>query len=78
MAVGKPKAEVQIVAVPITGVCDPELKRLCWQAADAAALPLSEWIARVLAKEIGRPDLAVVPRKKLGRPRKELPPKVSA
>lgn len=50
--------------------CDPELKRLAGMAADHADLPLSEWIARVLAKHIGRPELGRIPRKSIGRPRK--------
>jgi hypothetical protein len=40
--------------------------------------PLSEWIAGVLAHAVELPHLAVVPRKKYGRPRKDLPPPVPA
>jgi hypothetical protein len=47
-----------------------ELKDLAGLEADKANIPLSEWIVRVVAKQIGRRDLAEVPRKKLGRPRK--------
>lgn len=60
------------LAADITVYCDPELKQLAGQAADAAGVPLSEYVAQVLAKEFNRPDLAKVPRKKMGRPRKEL------
>lgn len=61
------------VAAEISVYCDPELKRLAGNAADAAGLPLSEYVAQVLAKEFNRPDLAKVPRKPMGRPRKEVP-----
>lgn len=50
--------------------CDPRLKQIVSDAATNARLPLSEYIVRVLAKEFKRPDLAIVPRKPMGRPRK--------
>lgn len=50
----------------------PELKDLAGKAADAEGLALSEFVARVLANHLRRPDLAVIPRKKPGRPRKRL------
>jgi hypothetical protein len=56
----------------------PELKRQAGKAADGARLPLSEWIVQLIARKLRRPDLAVIPRKKPGRPRKELPPFVPA
>jgi len=51
--------------------CSPELKRLAGEWADAAGVPLSEFVVRALAERIERPDLAIVPRKKSGRPRKD-------
>ena len=51
----------------------PELKRIAGQAADQEGVPLSEYVVRVLAAHLGRPDLAVVPRKVGGRPRKVIP-----
>jgi hypothetical protein len=48
----------------------PELKRLVGERADAADLPLNEYVARVLAEHLARPDLAWIPRKKPGGPRK--------
>lgn len=53
--------------------CDPELKRLAGIEADKSGLPLSEYIARTLAYHLGRPDLARIPRKRMGRPRKPIP-----
>lgn len=60
---GKPAV---IMTVPV----DPELKELIGRAADDAGMPMNEWIAKVTAKALGRPDLARVPRKPIGRPRK--------
>lgn len=50
----------------------PELYALVGSTADHHNLSMNEWIVRVLAKEVKRPDLSTVPRKRLGRPRKEL------
>lgn len=47
----------------------PELKSLIWDEAEKTGIPLSEYIVRVLAQHIGRPDLAVIPRISVGRPR---------
>ncbi len=49
--------------------CKWQLKDLIGKKADKANLPLSEYVAKVMAKHVGRPDLAVIPRKKMGRPR---------
>ena len=62
-------------AIEVTNISvntHPELKRLLAEEADKEGLPLSELVARVCAAYVKRPDLAVVPRKKMGRPRKEL------
>lgn len=48
----------------------PELKQLVGEAADRADIAMSEWVVRALAEKLGRPDLAIVPRKKPGRRRK--------
>jgi len=50
--------------------CDPALKALAGKQADAAGLPLSEYVAKVLAERLNRPELAKIPRKPTGRPRK--------
>ncbi len=50
---------------------DPRLKELIGQAADKADVPMNEWIAGILARRLGRPDLAAIPRLPLGRRRKE-------
>jgi len=48
----------------------PELKRLASDRATQEGIALSELIVRALAFSLGRPDLATVPRKSFGRPRK--------
>lgn len=52
--------------------CLPELKELIGQMADAAQMPLGEYVVKVLADHAGRPDLATIPRKHPGRPRKPM------
>lgn len=58
-------------AVILTLPISPELKNAIGDKADAANLPMNEWVARVLAEMLGRPELAAIPRKSMGRPRKE-------
>jgi hypothetical protein len=50
----------------------PGLRKLVAEKADEMNLPMSEFIAEVLANALERPDLAEVPRRKMGRPRKEM------
>lgn len=50
----------------------PELVALASKAADEQHIPLSEFAARVLADHFGRPDLREIPRKQMGRPRKNI------
>lgn len=57
-----------IMTVPVA----PELKELIGEAADQEGIPMNEWIAKVAAEALGRPDLAAIPRKAFGRPRKVL------
>lgn len=57
--------------VEIKLYCDSELKSLLGCASDVEELPLSDFIVKVLAEHMGRPDLAKIPRKKMGRPRVE-------
>jgi len=52
----------------IKGYVDSRLRDLVIADADARNIPLSEAVAQALAKAYGRPDLATVPRKRLGRP----------
>lgn len=49
-----------------------ELKEEIGRAADAADMAMNEFMAKVLAEQLGRPDLAAIPRGRLGRPRKHL------
>lgn len=64
-----PKPAV-IMTVPVA----PELKELIGKAADEEGVPMNEWLSRVAAEALGRPDLARVPRKAYGRPRKSAVP----
>ncbi len=50
----------------------PMLKELAGDAADKEGLPLSEWVVRLIAERLGRPDLATIPRKRPGRHRKKM------
>lgn len=50
----------------------PELKEVLGRAADSENIPLNHLVARLLAKAMKRPELGVIPRKKMGRPRKQL------
>jgi predicted HicB family RNase H-like nuclease len=62
--------------LPQMGYCNlkllPELHSLIGRAADQAGLPMNEWVVQVLARHLKRPELGVVPRKIMGRPRREL------
>ncbi len=51
-----------------------KLKQVIGDAADKAGLPMNEYMARVLADHLGRPELAAIPRGLGGRPRKQLAP----
>lgn len=61
---------VAILAVNV----DPQLKELVGQAADADGLTMNEYVAKVLAEHLGKPELAAIPRRSFGRPRKVLQP----
>ena len=54
----------------------PELKELLGQEAESKEVPggMGELAAKILADYFNRPDLARVPRKRMGRPRKEFEP----
>lgn len=62
-----PKPAV-IMTLPVA----PELKAEIARAAEEEGLPMNEWVARVCAEALGRPDLGQVPRKGYGRPRKDV------
>ena len=51
-----------------------ELKAIVGAEADKANIPMTEYVVRVLAEKVRRSDLAYVPRKRSGRPRKPLGP----
>lgn len=66
MAKGKRKVRpTDILTLPV----DPELKKLIGEAADKADKSMNEFVAEIIAKALGRPELARIPRKKFGRPR---------
>lgn len=48
---------------------DERLKDAIGDAADSEDIPMNEWIAKTLARVLKRPELAKVPRKRVGRPR---------
>lgn len=49
----------------------PALKEAIGKAADEEGVPMNEFMARVLADHLGKPELAEIPRKSYGRPRKD-------
>lgn len=51
--------------------CRPELRDVLSKMAGPTE-PMNELIARLLAEKVERPELGNVPRKLMGRPRKEL------
>jgi hypothetical protein len=58
----KPTASIQVYG-------SARLKDLIGEAADKEGFPLSEYVARVMAEHLGHPELKIVPRKSIGRPR---------
>jgi hypothetical protein len=50
---------VEVIFAPVNA----ELKELIWKQADAENLAINEYIAKIMAKEFKRPDLAAIPRK---------------
>jgi hypothetical protein len=55
--------------VAIHGYVDSELRDLIERLADKDNIAISDCVAALLAKAVGRPDLSEVPRKRMGRPR---------
>lgn len=47
-----------------------ELYRAMGEEADRRGVSLNDVVVDVVAKALGRPDLAFIPKKKMGRPRK--------
>lgn len=44
----------------------PELKELAFEAADNEGMALNEWVARLIAERLSRPDLSRIPRRRRG------------
>lgn len=59
-------AEMPATRVELKGYCDARLRDIVVAMAEREDIPLSEMIARLVAKAVDRPDLAKVPRKRLG------------
>jgi hypothetical protein len=55
--------------IAIHGYVDSRLRDVIEALADKDDIALSDCVAALLAKAVGRPDLAEVPRKRMGRPR---------
>ena len=53
----------------LTVTIAPELKNLVDQNAYDQGVPTNEYVAKILADKLKRPDLAKIPRKPMGRPR---------
>ncbi len=53
----------------IHGYVDSRLRDLIEELADKDNIAISDCVAALLATAVGRPDLAEVPRKRMGRPR---------
>jgi len=60
------------MAVHLSIAIHPGLHRRIGEEADAKNLTMNELIAKVMADYFEEPELAEIPRKRLGRPRKEL------
>jgi hypothetical protein len=54
--------------VQLRGYVNEQLRDLVIEKAEAEGIPLSEAVAHLVAKALDRPDLAKVPRRRLGRP----------
>jgi len=57
--------------VELRGYVDSRLRDIVAQMADEQNLPMSEIVAKLLAQAVKRPDLAKVPRKPFGAPRRK-------
>ena len=55
--------------VELRGYVDSRLRSLAIADADLKGIPISEFVAIAVASYLKRPDLAAVPRKRLGRRR---------
>jgi hypothetical protein len=64
---------MELEKVHMSFYADGRLRKICCDLADEEGEILSDWLARIVAThpDVGRPDLAKVPRKRLGRRRKD-------
>lgn len=56
-------------AVILTLPIDPELKELISQQAEDQGMRMNEYVAKVMAQKLGRPELGRIPRRPIGRPK---------
>lgn len=61
------EAAVKFVQVKL----NPELYGVLASLADESQIPMGEYLVRLVAEKARRPDLAFVPRKRMGRPREK-------
>lgn len=69
----KPEKKMRLTS-SMTVTIAPELKDLVDQSAYNLGLPTNEFVAKILADKLKRPDLAKIPRKPFGRPRVRVKP----
>ena len=62
------------VKIAIHGYVDSRLRDIIEELADKEDIAISDCVAALLAKAVDRPDLAEVPRKRMGRPRGKITP----
>jgi hypothetical protein len=62
----------EVMADSVTVKMSLEMRQIVNSMADEAGVPVGEMCLRLMARALKRPELGVVPRKQMGRPRKEL------
>lgn len=67
MAARKKTVKAKRLTAPLYVLVAPELKDAVDMIAFREGLATNEWVAKVLADKIGRPELAKIPRNPLGR-----------
>ena len=59
------------MTVPLTIRVSEALKDYADSEAQRRGLPTNEFLAEIIARNLGRPELGKIPRKSFGRPRKQ-------
>ena len=68
---GEKQRKMVAIKTSIQVNLNKDLKDLVWDLAEREGTSLSEYIVGLLAEHVERPELNFVPRKTMGRPRKE-------